>query len=175
MMAAQNAAFRRRIAALFQRYPGFATFAHDVYRLSQPKFTVGVVGVILNARGQILLVEHVFHAIPWGMPGGWIDRGEDPADCAPREIREELGMEVTLGDLILVRLTLRGVRHLDFAYLCHPQGDATVGALSPELLGYRWFDLDEVPPLVEFQRIVVEKLRRVRPQGALPSQNPSTV
>lgn len=159
-MTAQSQTFRRKIASFFQRYPGFTTFAHDVYRLTQPKFSVGVVGAILNEKDQILLVEHVFHAIPWGMPGGWINRKEDPADCAPREIREELSLEVAIESLVMVRLTQRHTRHLDFAYLCRPLGD--IGELSSELLGYAWYDLDATPPLVLFQQLVVNKLRDER-------------
>lgn len=159
-MTAQTQTFRRKVASFFQSHPGFTTFAHDIYRFTQPKFSVGVVGAVLNEKGQILLAEHVFHAIRWGMPGGWINRNEDPADCAPREIREELSLEVALEGLVMVRLTQRHTRHLDFAYRCRPLGE--VGALSSELLGYAWFDLDATPPLVLFQQLVVNKLREER-------------
>jgi ADP-ribose pyrophosphatase YjhB (NUDIX family) len=103
------------------------------------------------------------------MPGGWIDRKEDPVDCAPREIREELSLEVALEGLVMVRLTQRRARHLDFAYRCRPVGE--VGELSSELLSYAWFDLDETPPLVTFQQLVVNKLREERDATNLRSDN----
>lgn len=33
----------------------------------------------------------------WEFPGGKVEPGESPADCARRECREELGVEVELG------------------------------------------------------------------------------
>ena len=59
-------------------------------------FPVGVIGVLLDEIGErVLLVEHIFHTFrPWGLPGGWIARGEDPARTAEREYREETGLHV---------------------------------------------------------------------------------
>ena len=40
------------------------------------KFLVGVVGVVLNDVGQILLVKHTYRGkYPWGLPSGWLKRG----------------------------------------------------------------------------------------------------
>lgn len=149
---------RRKIAQIFQKFPGIAGFLHKVYRITQPRFTVGVVGVVANEQGQILLVEHVFHALPWGFPGGWINRGEDPAECARREIFEELALSVEIERLLLVRLTFPG--HIDFAYLCRTTGQ--IGKLSPELFSYAWFDPDKLPRLVDFHALVVQKFLEER-------------
>jgi ADP-ribose pyrophosphatase YjhB (NUDIX family) len=56
------------------------------------KFLVGVVGVVLNDVGQILLVKHTYREkYPWGLPSGWLKRGEQPMEALKREIKEETG------------------------------------------------------------------------------------
>ena len=58
-------------------------------------FIVGTVAVVWDAEGRILLARHTYrrHA-PWALPGGWVRRGEDPAETVAREILEETGLRV---------------------------------------------------------------------------------
>ena len=59
-------------------------------------------GVVFNRAGQILLVEHVFRPnYNWGLPGGWVEHGENPAEAVRREIKEEMGLEVEVKRLLL--------------------------------------------------------------------------
>jgi len=137
----------RRLSALLQRAPWLASSALRVWRLRQARFSAGVAGTVFNAEGQVLLVEHVFHPhAPWGLPGGWVDRREDPAQALRREMREELELDVTVGKVLLVELDFGN--HLDLAYLCTANG--SIGKLSSELLAYGWFDPAELPPLHNF-------------------------
>lgn len=48
--------------------------------------------VIMNTYGEILLVQ--YRDKTWGIPGGLMELGESAEDCAKREIREELGLEL---------------------------------------------------------------------------------
>jgi 8-oxo-dGTP diphosphatase len=150
-----------RMARFFRRHPWLGLTLLRGMRLVQPRFTVGVVGALLDASGEhVLLVEHVFHAqYPWGLPGGWINRGEDPAQAVEREFCEETGLRVRAARPLLVQRTpdLRG--HLDMIFLCIPDGEQPAIRLSNELLGYRWTPLDDLPPMVAFQRQVIEGLR----------------
>jgi len=67
-----------------------------------PRQHVGAVGAIFNDKGQVLLLEHVFRPqFPWGLPGGWLNRGEDPAHAVVRELKEELGLAVEIKQLLL--------------------------------------------------------------------------
>jgi ADP-ribose pyrophosphatase YjhB (NUDIX family) len=117
------------------------------YRFFQPKYSVGVIGVVLNQASEVLLVEHVFHPrIPWGLPGGWIGFNEDPGVAVIREFREELNLEISIAALLLTRRTQ--YNHLDIAYLCELHSD--VGELSYELLAFKWFSRDDLPQLHKF-------------------------
>jgi ADP-ribose pyrophosphatase YjhB (NUDIX family) len=134
-------------------------------RLVQPHFTVGVVGVLLDDSGErVLLVEHVFHSKhPWGLPGGWINRDEDPAQTVEREFFEETGLRVRAVRPLVVERASGMRRHIDMIFLCVLDGEQQAIRLSNELLGYRWVPLDDLPPLVAFQRRVIEGLPRVSP------------
>jgi ADP-ribose pyrophosphatase YjhB (NUDIX family) len=71
-------------------------------RLFAPKNNVGAVAVIFNDTGQVLLAEHTFRPDhPWGLPGGWIERGENPVHAVQREIQEELNLKITVKKLLL--------------------------------------------------------------------------
>lgn len=50
-------------------------------------------------RGRLLLIHDSFKEA-WGLPGGLVDAGEDPASAAAREAWEEGGVKVTVGDLL---------------------------------------------------------------------------
>jgi 8-oxo-dGTP diphosphatase len=59
-------------------------------------------GLLLRDRqGRILLVEPTYKA-DWEIPGGAVDRGESPRGCVAREVREELGLEIAPGRLLVV-------------------------------------------------------------------------
>jgi 8-oxo-dGTP diphosphatase len=65
---------------------------------------VGVGVVVLNNAGQVLLVkrERPPRQGQWSLPGGLIDLGERLVDAARREVFEECGVEVQIGDLVAV-------------------------------------------------------------------------
>ena len=148
---------KQRLARLMKRIPGVAVLIQSVYRIFMQKHTIGVVGVVLNAEGKVLLVEHVFHPKhPWGLPGGWMERGETPAFGLAREIREETGIVVEVErPLLIEKGFLPG--HLDIVYLCDAKND--VQALSPELLDYRWVALDSLPSLSRIHRAAIAELQ----------------
>lgn len=71
--------------------------------LTNPKFVFGVSGVIFNQEGQVLLLRHRFwKKDSWGLPGGFIHRGETLEAALEREIREETNLSIK--EIRLVRV-----------------------------------------------------------------------
>ena len=120
-----------------------------------PRHRMGVEIVLFNEQRQVLLLNHVFHPeIPWGVPGGWLDRNEDPSEGGMRELREETGLTAVLGPVIMIRQE-KHPSHLGMAYLAYaPQGTIT---LSNEIIEAAWTDLDNLPKLMPFTQKAIEK------------------
>jgi ADP-ribose pyrophosphatase YjhB (NUDIX family) len=117
--------------------------------VARHRIGVGVVG--FNNQNQVLLLRHVFHPkAPWGIPGGWLEKKESPAECALRELREETGISAVLGPIIQITRD-DPPAHLSIYYEADIEQDPQ--KLSSEILDWGWFDPDELPgpmlPLIQ--------------------------
>jgi 8-oxo-dGTP pyrophosphatase MutT (NUDIX family) len=72
------------------------------YYATLPKAIVGAGAVFHDAQHRILLVKPTYSTSGWEIPGGGMDLGEYPLQTAQREIKEELGLDVQLGQLLVV-------------------------------------------------------------------------
>lgn len=83
--------------------------------LCNAHFVVGAVAVVRDANGRVLVARHTFRGgPPWGLLGGWVQRGEDPAAAVVREVREETALEVEVTAPLAVRV--EGAAHLTVVY-----------------------------------------------------------
>lgn len=57
--------------------------------------------ILRDVRGRILLVDPTYKP-DWDLPGGMAEANEPPADALRRELREELGLDIQVGDLLCV-------------------------------------------------------------------------
>jgi 8-oxo-dGTP diphosphatase len=57
--------------------------------------------LLRDSTGKILLVDPEYKP-DWDLPGGMAEPNEAPVDAARRELREELGLELSLSDLLCV-------------------------------------------------------------------------
>lgn len=64
--------------------------------------TINVVAAVIFKDGKVFATQRGYGEFKdgWEFPGGKVEPGESPEDALRREIREELEVEVNVGDLI---------------------------------------------------------------------------
>jgi 8-oxo-dGTP diphosphatase len=65
-----------------------------------PRKRMGAGVLLRDERGRVLLVEPTYKP-HWEVPGGCVEAGESPRAAAARELREELGLGVPVGRLVV--------------------------------------------------------------------------
>lgn len=128
-------------------------------RRFQQSFTVSAAGIITNENGEVLLLDHVLRPVSgWGLPGGFMDIGEQPETALRRELREETGIELTDVRLVTIR-TLH--THIEVIFTARGIGEPVVK--SREITDLRWFGLDNMPTEASLdQRSLILKTLRAK-------------
>ena len=112
-------------------------------RFTQQRFTVTVGAVISDEAGRVLLLHHRFRpGSGWGMPGGFIELGEQPEEALRRELREEVGLELQQVELFATRAFKRP-NQIEIVFRGRALG--TTDQLSFEIKRVAWFHLHELP------------------------------
>jgi 8-oxo-dGTP diphosphatase len=119
--------------------------------------------VVRDETGRLLLVRrgHEPGLGAWSLPGGRIEPGESAAEAAVREVREETGLDVAVGDLLGTVDLPGGYRVRDFAATV-TGGELRAGDDADDA---RWCTPDEVS-LLELSAGLLDELRRM---GAMPA------
>ncbi|GIV98190.1 MAG: hypothetical protein KatS3mg057_2847 [Herpetosiphonaceae bacterium] len=130
-------------------------------KLVNDRFLIGVAGIIHDSEGRLLLFHHTYRRRhPWGLPGGWMMRGESPLEALEREVREESGMAVHAERLLLIGTTSDRAK-LEFVVQARVI-DATFRP-SREVSEADWYPTDQLPPLPSFHRIILAQVARLSP------------
>jgi 8-oxo-dGTP diphosphatase len=123
------------------------------------------VGAIIIDSDRVALVKRGRAPLAgqWSIPGGLLEIGETLRACAEREVREETGLTVVIGELLGVfdRVVPDADGHIQYHYvlidfLCR----RTAGELSPadDAEDARWFSREELPAL----NLAAETLKVIR-------------
>jgi 8-oxo-dGTP diphosphatase len=114
-----------------------------------PRAGVGV--LLTDALGRVLLTlrKRSPEAGLWSIVGGKLDFLEPLADCAIREAREEVGVEIAIESLLCVtdhRLPDEGQHWVSPAFLGHILRGKVRNCEPQKTSEVCWFGLGELPP-----------------------------
>ena len=160
----------RLLLRAFQTFP--RSMRRVIVRVVSPSYTVGAICVIERPDGHVLLVRQAYRK-RWGIPGGLLKRGEDPAVGARREVFEEVGIAVELIGPPAVVVDADPQR-VDIVFAARPSSLSEIGEVRPvsaEIVEARWFAPDELPELQFETAEAMVALARHRAAGVDPSVN----
>jgi ADP-ribose pyrophosphatase len=126
-----------------------------------------VAGLIVNRAGQLLMVRRARDPGQgkWGLPGGFVDRGETMEQAVARETREETGLEIIHQQYLMTYPNLydyQGIRIpvIDLFFVCRVAEPAGVVLDASELTHFEWLrpsaaELDQMA--FHSNRLAIEK------------------
>ncbi len=103
---------------------------------------------IIEQEGLVLAAQRsasMTLPLKWEFPGGKIEAGESPEECLTRELREELGITVSIG----VALSPATHGYPDFTVTLYPFTCRVAGGLitSHEHHALQWIEPERMPEL----------------------------
>lgn len=127
-----------------------------------------VVLAVIEKDGKYLFTKRIdefpaYHD-KWQLPGGGMEFAETPEETLRREMREELGVEITSIQLIpFIDIKVRNDWHGIFiSYHCQLQDPDAKLFLNEEASEYRWFERSEIDysqfPIFEGCVEIIEKM-----------------
>ena len=133
-------------------------------RATNTKFTVTAAGIIRNDEGKVLLIKHRFRpGSGWGIPGGFLEAGEQADAALRRELREEIGLELEQVRIYASR-TFRQQNQIEVVFLANASGQPQPKSIEVELVD--WFSIDSLPDeLPVEQQKLIESVLHVGAEG----------
>jgi ADP-ribose pyrophosphatase YjhB (NUDIX family) len=125
----------------------------DIDWQNPPPLRLGALGLLLDPAGHVLFVEKTYKTGParFGLPGGCAAAGEDARAACAREIREEIGLHVSVGDVLVVHHMHGGASSAPGENIVLHCGTLSGGermTLGDEIAAVRWVAPHEIAATV---------------------------
>jgi 8-oxo-dGTP diphosphatase len=140
-------------------------FANSEAFRALPRKRVGAGALITNPSNEVLLVKPTYKG-RWEIPGGLVEVGESPRAAATRELREELGLDVEIGRLLVLDWdapTWLPDDGLMLVFAAAPFDTSRIRLATEELSRWEWCDRQALR-----ERLIDYKARRI--EAALDAQ-----
>jgi len=107
------------------------------------------VGAVVLHEGSLLMVRRGREPARglWTIPGGRVEHGEYLADALKREVLEETGLDVEVGELLGIFEVPGDPHYVILDHIAVPLGAPGDPAPGDDVDEVRWVPLDEVPLL----------------------------
>ena len=124
--------------------PTLRPLIHTMFRLRRG-LTLGVRGVVADAEGRVLMVQHTYLK-GWHLPGGGVERRETAEHALVRELQEEAGVRVT-GPVRLVSIHSNEPHQRGDHVLVYrvDAWEACAASAQGEIHAVAWFAPDALP------------------------------
>jgi 8-oxo-dGTP diphosphatase len=119
-----------------------------------PEHPIIGVGAVIVQAGRVLLVRRDTEPLrgEWSVPGGMLELGEKLRDGIRREVQEETGLDVEVGEVLDVfdsifadALGRTQYHYVLIDYLCRPlSGEAHAGS---DVSDVRWVNTEALPAM----------------------------
>ncbi|HMM62121.1 MAG TPA: NUDIX hydrolase [Candidatus Saccharibacteria bacterium] len=123
---------------------------NKIWRASQPQKMVVVKVVIKSDQGNVLLAKPDYKKT-WQLPGGGVNDHESPEAAAVREVKEELDLDISEGDLLIKGTIYKPDEEILFVIYESSKTiseDTQFELQSDEITDYKFIPAQDVAPLL---------------------------
>jgi len=121
------------------------------------------VAIIFNKQNKLLITQRAMNPLKgyWDLPSGFVKKGENAEEALKRELKEELGIEISIKKYfwsVIGDYPYKGVTYmpLDFCFFCTFKGNPSP---KDDVSDFGYFSIEELPKkIAPHHKKIIEKL-----------------